>query len=278
MELSVTYWWFIWRGIYSEHSDIKNKKIKIQKHDTLKPIVVIHNPHDGERNLSGIINIKGTATSEISEIQRVEIQFNNGKWENVTGTTSWHKNWDTNESENGQHHIKVRCIDINGTFNSSEIFVSVFNEEPDKKFEFPPFNGGLFQIFIPTKYELIKPGETHTIDIYHRRKEETRYEYINTIKTIIKIRDTTPWINIISPEDPIVTPPDNISYTYPIPISITNDAPKNIKWDITIYYTYRPALFTDIIVILNKIPFFDQLFDKLNPPRSEDVTISTGQW
>jgi len=260
------------------HSDVINKMIIIREDVIINTIVVIHNPQDGDTDLSGIVYINGTANAGTNEIDIVEIQFDKGSWENVTGVSSWHKNWNT--SGVGGHYIRVRCIDVLGYSNFTEIYVSVFNNESDKDFELPEFEGGYFQIYFITKEsQLMKPGKTYSVDVYHRRKEATGNEYRNTIKTTLEIRAIPDWLNVEIPKDTIITPPDNVTYIDKIDISISNDAPQDATRSFTIYFvTYRAKVLDLINKVVSIFPFFEDLFDSLFKADSQDVYIYTGQW
>jgi len=262
-----------WDG--KKYSDISNNTIEIQKPIIVKPVVAILNPLNGAENLSGIVTINGTATAENGEIQKVEIQFDGEPYRNVTGTTIWQINWNTIEVENDPHFIRVRCTDTVGNSNISTIQVTVHND--DKPFEFPPYGNGSFQFYILTKSELIKPGETYTLEIHHRRTKETgqnRY----TINTILKIRQMPDWLNISLPNDPIVTPPDNKIYIYSIPFSITNGTFMDTTLFIPFYYTYYTTLEMKFVNIFNKLPIFAQLIDLIFSAKPYDVPIFTGRW
>jgi hypothetical protein len=255
-----------WDGeVYSE---VENIQIFIQKKVIIKPILVIQNPKDGDRDLSGVVYINGTAKAGTNEIDIIEIQFDKGSWENVTGIYSWQKNWNTNEFNNGQHYIRVRCRDILGYSNSTEILVTIFNDR-DEEFEYPDYESGFFQIFfINTKSPLMIPGKNYSLDVYHRRTEVNIFKNRNTIKTTLEIREKPTWLKIYIPKDTIITYPDNQSNVDKIYLSISDDAPMDKSHALTIYYNYYPANIDQYQIIKNL----------LYETYSEDVTIYTGQW
>jgi hypothetical protein len=251
-----------WDG--EEYSEVEYIRIFIQKKAVNKPIIIIQNPKDGDKDLSGVVYINGTAKTGTNEIDIIEIQFDRGSWENVTGIYSWHKNWNTKMLDNGQHYIRVRCTDILGHSNLTEILVTIFNDR-DKEFEYPDYENGFFQIyFINTKSPLMIPGKNYSIDVYHRRKEVNSFKYLRTIKTTLEIREKPDWLNVYIPNDTVVTYPDNQSYVDNIFLSISNNAPMDRSYALTIYYTYYPAI----------LSFFKEIYRT----SSEDVTIYTGNW
>jgi len=252
-----------WDGInYSNITDII-----IQLPVIIKPIVEIHNPHNGSKNLNGVINISGTATVGSGEIQKVEIKFNEGPWENVTGTTSWQRYWDTKEFLNGDYYINVRCNDSLRTSSTYFIFVNIYNL-PNSTFDPPPIpEGKSFQIYIPPWYEvLMRPGIIYEVQGIHR-KNSTGYFNLYTY-TLLEFSDKSNWLNVSIPNQYLETTPNGKIYNLSIDISISTDAPKNGIGVFTILaYSSQIKKFVDSGIIKS-----------MKLPTTLDVYVYTGQW
>ena len=107
-------------GVVQEYSDFC---FKIYGYSI--PDITILNP-TGYSNVSGIIEINGTAYDIDGTIQRVEIKIDDGSWIVATGTNSWSYNWDTTEVSNGLHTIYARSFD--GEYYSEIASIDVYVE------------------------------------------------------------------------------------------------------------------------------------------------------
>jgi Bacterial Ig domain len=243
---------------------ITERKILIDKGPITEnaPTVTIHYPNNNGDDISGIININGTATAGVGEIQRVEIQFDGSDWITVTGKTTWQYNWDTKTVENGTCYISVRSYDNESQSKINQIIVNVDNPPPEYEVIIPDIEGvNTFQLYIFGSDEVMKPNETYTGQGFHRKKEE-----IFSRDTLIRLEvtNTYDWLTVSLPDQPIVTPPDYVLYNFSIDISITDDADMNSRGKFTITATYGPRFRFNLDFLLNQDP--------------HDIDFYTGQW
>lgn len=89
------------------------------------PDITILNPADGS-NVSGIIEIRGTASDTDGVIHRVDVKIDDNSWIPVSGTTNWSYNWDTRSVANGLHTIYARSYD--GEYYSNIAAIDVYVE------------------------------------------------------------------------------------------------------------------------------------------------------
>ncbi|RLF57846.1 MAG: hypothetical protein DRN25_05940, partial [Thermoplasmata archaeon] len=83
-----------------------------------RPTVEIIYPSDGEK-VNGTVEIQGTADDPNGDISLVQIQIDDGPWQNATGTTSWTFEWNTTGLI-GKHTIRARSIDNEGEASAIE--------------------------------------------------------------------------------------------------------------------------------------------------------------
>lgn len=81
-----------------------------------RPTVEITYPSDGEK-VNGTVEIRGTANDPDGDISLVQIQIDDGPWQNATGTTSWTFEWNT-AGLIGKHTIRARSIDNEGEISA----------------------------------------------------------------------------------------------------------------------------------------------------------------
>ncbi|MBS3749573.1 MAG: hypothetical protein KGY67_07750 [Candidatus Thermoplasmatota archaeon] len=244
-----------------ENFDYVNKTIFI-KFD--KPTIIIHNPDENVR-LSEIMQINGTSLAANGIVQYVEIRFDQGKWNSVTGTKSWSYNFDTKNLKNGNHTLEARCKD-NMTFsNISLIHITIFNEN---EIDMPPFEGGqYFQLYFPPSNELIEPNITYKLKGYHRaRKVDDIFFSQFPTKTTLEIQSKPNWLTISLPEETLITQTNNETFSFSINIEITEDAPMNRVIPFTIRYKYGKI---DPSILQKGLFYTEDLYD---------VFIFTGQW
>ena len=89
------------------------------------PTVEITYPNQGFH--SGTITIEGIADDPDNLLDRVEIQIDNGIWNEATGTFSWSYNWDTTLLDDGVHRIHARSFDGDNYSPIDEESVTVYN-------------------------------------------------------------------------------------------------------------------------------------------------------
>jgi fibronectin type 3 domain-containing protein len=78
---------------------------------------------------SGILDIAGTASDPAGNIERIEIKIDeNGWWIQVSGSTSWNHEWDTEEVSDGLHTIYARSYD--GSVYSPETSITLKVSNP----------------------------------------------------------------------------------------------------------------------------------------------------
>lgn len=100
-------------------------------------IVSIDNPHkptltitsEIPEEVSGTIRIQGTTSDIDGEIIKVEVQIDNGEWEEIEGTSEWSYELDTKKLENGEHTIRIRVHDDEGEYYEEVFSITVKNEE-----------------------------------------------------------------------------------------------------------------------------------------------------
>ena len=243
-----------------------------------KPIVKILNPFEDDKNLSGIITIIGSAYAKDSQIESVKIKFNEeNQWLNTTlgnnenSAITWRKNWNTKDVDNGNCTIYAKSFNDSSESNEYTTNVTILNI--DRPFVFP--SEGPFNFYIPLKYEsdLLIPGEIYEVKGYHKASEEMGL-LKPKITTFIKIQAKPDWLNIYIPEDEIITPKDNVTYTFSIKMSINENADMNSDSAFTVAWTYTTPPFTGLYKLF---PSFAKLYDKLIGS-TYDVTIYTGEW
>ncbi len=237
----------------------RNIVIKKKEPEISKPTIMIDYPTHLS-TVKGIINIYGNASSDNGQIQQVEIQFDGG--ENITvfnGSANWSYNWDTKTVNNTIHSISVRCYDNNRTPSDTYLIYVTVENPLNQTFLWPDITGkDVFQMYIIENDELMEPNKTYFVTGYHRKIKG--FLFTDTY-SYLEISKKPEWLIVSLPEQPIVTPPDYEKYTFQIEISITDDAPKNVKTSFTITSNYgRP----NQVIFLNNMPY--------------DIDINTGQW
>ncbi len=113
---------------YSEIDEV-SVTVKNEKENE-KPTVSITKPEDAEE-ISGIYRIKGTASDEDGEIEKIEVKIEN--WEDAKGTTSWYFDWDTTEVLSGKYTISARAFDGAHYSKICSVNVTVKNEKENQK-------------------------------------------------------------------------------------------------------------------------------------------------
>lgn len=102
------------------------------------PTCDIDSPDEGAI-LFGSIQIAGTADDLDGEIERVEINFDNGTWFQVFGTFYWTYDWNTTQSSDGFHTIFARSFDGENYSDSVSVAVSVDNYVPPEDSDMPEY-------------------------------------------------------------------------------------------------------------------------------------------
>jgi hypothetical protein len=100
-------------------------------------IVEVDNPHEPSLTVtsevpekaSGTLKIQGTASDIDGEIVSIEIQIDDGEWEEFAVSEYWSYDLDTTELSNGEHTIKIRVTDDEGESNIESFTIKVDNPE-----------------------------------------------------------------------------------------------------------------------------------------------------
>jgi len=87
-----------------------NLTVNISVPPNKRPLVTISTPANNS-DVSGLVNITGTATDEDGEIEKVELSLNGSSWVVVEGGGSWWHVWNSSTVENGSYEIRVRAFD-----------------------------------------------------------------------------------------------------------------------------------------------------------------------
>ena len=94
------------------------------------PSIEILYPNNGS-TVSGLIKILGISYDIDSNVEKVEISFNESEWILVEGTNNWSYDWSTYKIDDGPCYISVRCWD--GFDYSDIISISVIISNPITK-------------------------------------------------------------------------------------------------------------------------------------------------
>lgn len=74
------------------------------------PNVTVERPREG-RTVDGEVDVTGVADDREDGIERVEVQVDDGPWQEAVGTNRWTFNWNTSTVEDGNHTVTVRVHD-----------------------------------------------------------------------------------------------------------------------------------------------------------------------
>jgi hypothetical protein len=76
-----------------------------------KPLCLIENPKGGAL-VGATVRVNGTAGDPDGDpIISVNVRIDSGQWQDATGGESWHFDWDTTATANGQHTVYARSSD-----------------------------------------------------------------------------------------------------------------------------------------------------------------------
>jgi len=105
------------------YSEVREIILEVQDPgDNTIPTISITNPANNAK-ISGKVKIQGTALDEDGTVERVEISIDGGDWIIINLKEPWDYELDTEELENGEYRIKVRCYD--GEDYSTEFSITV---------------------------------------------------------------------------------------------------------------------------------------------------------
>jgi hypothetical protein len=97
--------------------------------------VKVDNPHEPTLTITseipeeatGTVKIQGTASDVDGEVLKIEIQIDDGEWEEIPGTTSWNYELDTTKLSDGEHTIRIRALDDEGEYHEESFTINVNN-------------------------------------------------------------------------------------------------------------------------------------------------------
>ena len=97
----------------------------------------VDNPHaptlsvfpDIPEKVSGTILIQGTASDVDGEIVKIEIQIDDGEWEEIVATRYWMYELDSTKLSNGEHTVMIKITDDEGEIKSETLTIDVENKE-----------------------------------------------------------------------------------------------------------------------------------------------------
>jgi plastocyanin len=94
------------------------------------PTVAIDAPAEGEE-VSGTVEVAGSASDPDGAVQRVDVRIDGGPWREAQGTTSWTFSWDTTDVDEGGHTVEARSYDGEAFGDLASVNVTVDNPQPD---------------------------------------------------------------------------------------------------------------------------------------------------
>jgi len=94
--------------------------------DLQPPQVNISSPLDGA-TVGGAITMTGTASDDMA-LGRVEVQVDDGSWQEASGSSSWSLPIDTQQLVSGPHTLTARAVDSSGNSASASVAVVVDNQ------------------------------------------------------------------------------------------------------------------------------------------------------
>jgi len=111
-----------WRSFFGIIDELRIYNKALTENEILfhyqQPTVEITSPESGTK-VKGFVTINGTANDIDGTIDNVQIQINEGEWENAsigktTSTVHWNFYWDTSSVGDGSNTISARSIDDDG--------------------------------------------------------------------------------------------------------------------------------------------------------------------
>jgi hypothetical protein len=144
-------WFYIWdtrnysNGAYEikayaldnngKPSSIASITVTIYNPINKPPEISIVSPENGA-TVSGIVNISGTASDPDGDntLERVEIKLGYNNWQPATGTKIWYYVWNTTGIDYEEDFIiSARVYDINGSYASKSIYVTINNQQGNQR-------------------------------------------------------------------------------------------------------------------------------------------------
>jgi hypothetical protein len=139
-------WSYIWDTNVLEDGDyeISVRAFDGELHSQVESVTVsVDNPYpptltlftDVPETVSGTLDLRGTASDEDGDIDRIEILIDSGEWELITTSNDWAYELDTVDLSNGLHTITIRATDDEGDFDLIILGIFVENEEEELPME-----------------------------------------------------------------------------------------------------------------------------------------------
>jgi hypothetical protein len=112
---------------------VEGGPVTVVKPDLRLPLVAITAPSPGSV-MKGAIEIKGTSNHPVAgkTVQNVQVQIDDGDWQNATGTLSWAFSLDTRTLAEGGHTVRARAYDGRAYSYIAELSFTAKNLKPAK--------------------------------------------------------------------------------------------------------------------------------------------------
>jgi type IV pilus assembly protein PilW len=105
----------------------ESSKLRISSSCSDVPDIIITEPNSGE-TVSDTVNIYGTATAvDGRSISSMQLKIDDEPWIDLSGTSSWSHDWNTNPYSDDSHIITVKAVDSEGCYNTESVEVTVDN-------------------------------------------------------------------------------------------------------------------------------------------------------
>lgn len=128
----------------SAESAVHSVTLTVDNGGNMPPMIDITSPSNGDV-VKGTIMIRGISVDPEGEIGAIEIQIDNGSWQEVNNVlpdwTQWDFDLDTTDYPNGDLVIRVKVTDNTESWASDAILITIDNEkitvEPEDEASFP---------------------------------------------------------------------------------------------------------------------------------------------
>jgi parallel beta-helix repeat protein len=125
---------------------IRPIKIEIYDQTTKKIIINVHNPLN-HSTIKGVVTLEGNVSCLDGVIETVKIKIDkDGVWQLAAGIPAWQIEIDTNQYDNGEHHLYVYAQTEEGGYSIKQVTVKIENPSGDEGGEVPGFEIFLFLI------------------------------------------------------------------------------------------------------------------------------------
>jgi len=97
------------------------------------------------KDVSGVVEVTGTARGNRSELAELEYRIDDNEWESVSTQEDFRFDWDSSALETGAYNFQVRATDSDGTSNTRFFDVNVTGDVTPPKIEWLAPNAGKTQ-------------------------------------------------------------------------------------------------------------------------------------